>query len=115
MLQKQVKEDSFFNADEVKNLKAEKALPNQEIVELDKYLSPFFKDEYVVNPMQGLYTSKAIAEALGDSQKAFKFLFDADSQNFAVRGFNFMYRNLLLAPKGLAQIAKHYLITCNTL
>jgi len=96
----------FFNADEVKNLKAEKALPNQEIVELDKYLSPFFKDEYVVNPMQGLYTSKAIAEALGDSQKAFKFLFDADSQNFAVRGFNFMYRNLLLAPKGLAQIAK---------
>ena len=62
----------FFNADEVKNLKAEKALPNQEIVELDKYLSPFFKDEYVVNPMQGLYTSKAIAEALGDSQKAFK-------------------------------------------
>ena len=56
--------------------------------------------------MQGLYTSKAIAEALGDSQKAFKFLFDADSQNFAVRGFNFMYRNLLLAPKGLAQIAK---------
>ena len=96
----------FFNADEVKNLKSEKALPNQEIVELDKYLSPFFKDEYVVNPMQGLYTSKAIAEALGDSQKAFKFLFDADSQNFAVRGFNFMYRNLLLAPKGLAQIAK---------
>ena len=96
----------FFTADEVKNLKAERALPNQEIVELDKYLSPFFKDEYVVNPMQGMYTSKAIAEALGESQKAFKFLFDADSENFAVRGFNFMYRNLLLAPKGLAQVAK---------
>ena len=48
----------FFTADEVKNLKAERALPNQEIVELDKYLSPFFKDEYVVNPMQGMYTSK---------------------------------------------------------
>ena len=96
----------FFTADEVKNLKAERALPNQEIVELDKYLSPFFKDEYVVNPMQGMYTSKAIAEALGESQKAFKFLFDADSENFAVRGFNFAYRNLLLAPKGAAQIAK---------
>jgi len=96
----------FFTADEVKNLKAERALPNQEIVELDKYLSPFFKDEYVVNPMQGMYTSKAIAEALGESQKAFKFLFDADSENFAVRGFNFLYRNLLLAPKGLAQVAK---------
>jgi len=96
----------FFTADEVKNLKAERALPNQEIVELDKYLSPFFKDEYVVNPMSGMYTSKAIAEALGESQKAFKFLFDADSENFAVRGFNFLYRNLLLAPKGLAQVAK---------
>lgn len=96
----------FFDADEVKNLTAERALPNQEIVELDKYLSPFFKDEYVVNPMQGMYTSKAIAEALGDSQRSFKFLFDADSENFAVRGFNFMYRNLLLAPKGLAQVAK---------
>jgi len=96
----------FFTADEVKNLKAERALPNQDIVELDKYLSPFFKDEYVVNPMQGMYTSKAIAEALGESQKAFKFLFDADTENVAARAFNFAWRNLLLAPKGLAQIAK---------
>jgi hypothetical protein len=96
----------FFNADEVKNLTALKALPNQEIVELDKYLSPFFKDEYVVNPLQGMYTSKAIAEALGDSQKAFKFLFDSDSENFAAKAFNFVWRNLLLAPKGLAQVAK---------
>ena len=105
----------FFTADEVKNLKAERALPNQEIVELDKYLSPFFKDEYVVNPMQGMYTSKAIAEALGNSQQSFKFLFAADSENFAVRGFNFLYRNLLLAPKGLAQVAKQFYHQLHTL
>jgi hypothetical protein len=61
----------FFTADEVKSLKAERALPNQEIVELDDYLAPFFKDEYAVNPLQGMYTSKAIAEGLGDSSKAF--------------------------------------------
>jgi hypothetical protein len=96
----------FFTADEVKNLKAERALPNQEIVELDKYLAPFFKDDYTVNPLQGMYTSKAIAEALGDSQQMFKFLIESDSQNFAAKAFNFMYRNLLLAPKGAAQIAK---------
>jgi len=96
----------FFTADEVKNLTAERALPNQEIVKLDDYLSPFFKDDYAVNPLQGLYTSKSIAAALGDSQKAFKFLFDADSENVAIKGFNFLYRNLLLAPKAGAQIAK---------
>jgi len=96
----------FFNADEVKNLTAERALPNQEIVELDKYLAPFFKDDYTVNPLQGMYTSKAIAEALGDSQKMFKFLVESESENVAAKTFNFMYRNLLLAPKGLAQIAK---------
>jgi hypothetical protein len=96
----------FFTADEVKNLKAERALPNQEIVELDKFLAPFFKDDYTVNPLQGMYTSKAIAEALGDSQNMFKFLIESDSQNFAAKAFNFAWRNLLLAPKGAAQIAK---------
>ena len=75
-------------------------------MKLDDYLSPFFKDDYAVNPLQGLYTSKSIAAALGDSQKAFKFLFDADSENVAIKGFNFLYRNLLLAPKAGAQIAK---------
>ena len=97
----------FFTADEVKNLKAERALPNQEIVLLDDYLAPFFKDEYAVNPLQGLYTSKAIAEALGDSSRAFKFLFEprpgaTGAEKFATWG----YRNLVLFPKGAAQVAK---------
>ena len=96
----------LFTADKVKNLKTERALPNQEIVELDKFLAPFFKDDYTVNPLQGMYTSKAIAEALGDSQNMFKFLIESDSQNFAAKAFNFAWRNLLLAPKGAAQIAK---------
>ena len=57
-------------------LKASAALPNQDIVELDKYLLPFFKDEFTVNPLAGKFTSKAIAEGLGDSSKALKFLFE---------------------------------------
>jgi hypothetical protein len=97
----------FFTADEVKSLKAERALPNQEIVALDDYLAPFFKDEYAVNPLQGMYTSKAIAEGLGDSSKAFKYLFEPREGATGVEQLGtWMYRNLILAPKGAAQVAK---------
>ena len=97
----------FFTADEVKNLTAEKALPNQEIVALDDYMAPFFKDEFAVNPLQGLYTSKAIAEGLGDSSKAFKYLFEPREGATGVEQLGtWAYRNLILAPKGAAQVAK---------
>ena len=97
----------FFTADEVKNLTAERALPNQEIVALDDYLTPFFKDEFAVNPLQGMYTSKPIAEALGDSSKAFKFLFEPRvGATAAEKAGTWAYRNLILAPKGFAQVAK---------
>jgi hypothetical protein len=97
----------FFTADEVKNLTAERALPNQEIVALDDYMAPFFKDEFAVNPLQGLYTSKAIAEGLGDSSKAFKYLFEPREGATGVEQLGtWAYRNLILAPKGAAQVAK---------
>ena len=97
----------FFTADEVKNLTAERALPNQEIVALDDYMAPFFKDEFAVNPLQGLYTSKAIAEGLGNSSKAFKYLFEPREGATGVEQLGtWAYRNLILAPKGAAQVAK---------
>jgi len=100
-------EGFFFTLDEVKSLKAERALPNQEIVALDDYLAPFFKDEFAVNPLQGLYTSKAIAEGLGDSSKAFKYLFEPREGATGVEQLGtWVYRNLILAPKGAAQVAK---------
>ena len=100
-------EGFFFSLDDVKNLKAERALPNQEIVALDDYLAPFFKDDFAVNPLQGLYTSKAIAEGLGDSSKAFKFLFEPREGATGVEELGtWIYRNLILAPKGIAQVAK---------
>jgi hypothetical protein len=100
-------EGFFFTLDDVKNLKAERALPNQEIVELDKYLAPFFKDDFAVNPLQGLYTSKAIAEGLGDSSRAFKGLFEPREGATGIEELGtWMYRNLILAPKGAAQVAK---------
>ena len=57
-------------------LEAAEALPNQEIVELDRYMTPYFKDEFTVNPLAGKFTTKAIAEGLGDSTKTLKFLFE---------------------------------------
>ena len=100
-------EGFFFTLDDVKNLKAERALPNQEIVALDDYLAPFFKDDFAVNPLQGLYTSKAVAEGLGDSSRAFKGLFEPREGATGVEKLGtWIYRNLILAPKGAAQVAK---------
>jgi len=88
-------------------LKASAALPNQDIVELDKYLLPFFKDEFTVNPLAGKFTSKAIAEGLGDSSKALKFLFEPRAGATGVeKGLTWGYRNLILFPKALSQVAK---------
>jgi hypothetical protein len=88
-------------------LEASAALPNQDIVELDKYLLPFFKDEFTVNPLQGKFTSKAIAEGLGDSSKALKFLFEPrEGATLPEKFVTWGYRNLILFPKALSQVAK---------
>jgi hypothetical protein len=94
----------FFFDDPVK---ASAALPNQDIVELDKYLLPFFKDEFTVNPLAGKFTSKAIAEGLGDSSRALQFLFEPRPGATGVeKGLTWGYRNLVLFPKALSQVAK---------
>ena len=94
----------FFFDDQ---FKAAEALPNQDIVELDKYLLPFFKDEFTVNPLAGKFTSKAIAEGLGDSSKSLKFLFEARPDATLPEQFvTWGYRNLILFPKALSQVAK---------
>ena len=94
----------FFFDDQ---FEAAEALPNQDIVELDKYLLPFFKDEFTVNPLAGKFTSKAIAEGLGDSSKSLKFLFEARPDATLPEQFvTWGYRNLILFPKALSQVAK---------
>ena len=88
-------------------LEAAEALPNQEIVELDKYLTTFFRDEFTVNPLAGKFTTKAIAEGLGDSSKTLRFLFEAREGATGVeKGLTWGYRNLVLFPKAASQVAK---------
>ena len=84
-------------------LEAAEALPNQEIVELDKYLTSFFRDEFTVNPLAGKFTTKAIAEGLGDTSRALKFLLEARPGATGVeKGLTWGYRNLIL------NFQKHY-------
>jgi len=88
-------------------LEAAEALPNQEIVELDRYMTPYFKDEFTVNPLAGKFTTKAIAEGLGDSTKTLKFLFEPREGATGIeKGLTWGYRNLVLFPKALSQVAK---------
>ena len=87
-------------------LEAAEALPNQKIVELDKFLTPYFRDEFTINPLAGKFTTESIAQGLGDTSKTFKFLYDAETDNLAVKGVNFLYRNFLLFPKAASQVAK---------
>jgi hypothetical protein len=88
-------------------LEAAEALPNQEIVELDRYMTPYFKDEFTVNPLQGKFTTKAIAEGLGDSTKTLKFLFEPREGATGIeKGLTWGYRNLVLFPKAASQVAK---------
>jgi len=86
---------------------AEDALPNQDIVALDDYVAPFFRDDYAVNPLAGQFTSRDIAASLGDSNKILKFLFEARPDATGVeKAATWGYRNLILFPKAASQIAK---------
>tara|TARA_X000001382_G_scaffold125105_1_gene110287 strand:- start:431 stop:4255 length:3825 start_codon:yes stop_codon:yes gene_type:complete len=86
---------------------AVRALPNQDIVPLDDYLLPFFKGDYAVNPLQGKFTSKDIAEGIGNAQNVTKFLRgERAGATLPEKGIVWGYRNLILFPKALSQIAK---------
>jgi hypothetical protein len=94
----------FFYSDRTQAIKN---LPNNEIVDLDSYLSPMMKDGNLVNPLKGYYTTKDIAEGLGNANNLQKLLRgERAGANLPEKGVTWMYRNLLLYPKGLSQISK---------
>jgi hypothetical protein len=57
--------------------------------------------------LAGKFTSKSIAEGLGDTSKALKFLFEArEGATLPEQFVTWGYRNLILFPKALSQVAK---------
>ena len=94
----------YFHTDRVK---AMRALPNNEIVPLDKYLAPMFKDGILVNRLKGMYTTKDIAEGIANAQNVSSFFRgERLGATPAEKGITWMYRNLILYPKAGSQIAK---------
>ena len=79
-------------------------LPNQEIVLLDDYL----KDTPgVINPLKGSYTTRDIAEGIGNSNNVSAFFRgEREGASLPEKIVTWGYRNMILFPKGLSQIAK---------
>ena len=45
---------------------SKRALPNQDIVRVRQVFITIFQDEFTVNPLAGKFTTKEIAEGLGE-------------------------------------------------
>ena len=102
-LRSQGKRGFFYES----RLDARQALPNQDIVPLDDYVQPYFKGSYSVNPLQGTFTSRDIAEGIGNAENVTKFLRgERAGATLPEKGIAWGYRNLILFPKAVSQIAK---------
>ena len=91
----------FFSS----TLDARRALPNQDIVKIDPYVQEYFKDGVLVNRLQGMYTTKDIAEAFGNASKVSEWM-RGEGGNAFTRTASWAYRNLILTPKAGSQYAK---------
>ena len=84
-----------------------KNLPNQEIVLLDDYMEEIMKGGKVVNPLKGYYTTKDIAEGIGNANNVSAFFRgERKGATLPEKFITYGYRNLILLPKGLSQLAK---------
>ena len=76
-----------------------------EIVALDEYLKPMFKDGVLLNRLKGLYTNKETAEAFNSVNKLSDLFVGEKTTGFG-KGMSWAYKNLFLVPKAGAQVAK---------
>ena len=70
-----------------------------------------FKAGQIANPLVGKFTTKPIAQALENANNLTEGYFTAavrgkEGASVAEKGASFLYRNLLLFPKGVSQLAK---------
>ena len=65
----------------------------------------YFKDGVLVNRLQGMYTTRAIAEGFSNVSKLQEFM-RGDTGGALGKTFSWAWRNLLLTPKAGAQYAK---------
>jgi hypothetical protein len=86
-------------------LDARRNLPNNEIVKIDPYVKEYFRDGVLVNRLQGMYTTKDIAEAFSSASRASDFM-RTESTSALGKTASWAWRNLILTPKAGSQYAK---------
>ena len=93
---------------------AEKATNfNAEIVKLDDVITPMTRNGNLINPLSGMYTTRAIASGIDNINNINGFFAGAvrgvrgrDDASLPEEAVAWGYRNLLMYPKGISQISK---------
>ena len=75
------------------------------IVALDEYLKPMFRDGVLLNRLKGLHTTEETARAFDPVNRLSDFFAGPEKTGFT-KGLSTAYKNLFLAPKAGAQVAK---------
>ena len=95
----------FFHSTPLEARRAFGDIPGDEIVKIDPYVKEYFKDGVLVNRLQGMYTTRAIAEGFSNVSKLQEFM-RGETGGALGKTFSWAWRNLLLTPKAGAQYAK---------
>ena len=95
----------FFHSTPLEARRAFGDIPGEEIVKIDPYVKDYFKDGVLVNRLQGMYTTRAIAEGFSNVSKLQEFM-RGETGGALGKTFSWAWRNLLLTPKAGAQYAK---------
>jgi len=104
---------AFWETKEAAEAGTNYALDSKDIVKVGDKLRGLGKvaGEDIVNPLDGLYTTRDIADGLALANNLqdtwlTSFAKGREGASIAEQGASWMYRNLLLIPKGAAQLAK---------
>ena len=112
LIQAQGGKGSFWNSREEARAATNGVVEIVEIGKKDKLKDlATFKAGQIANPLVGKFTTKPIAQALENANNLTEGYFTAavrgkEGASVAEKGASFLYRNLLLFPKGVSQLAK---------
>ena len=85
----------FFHSTPLEARRAFGDIPGDEIVKIDPYVKDYFKDGVLVNRLQGMYTTRAIADGFSNVSKIQEFM-RGETGGALGKTFSWAWRNLLL-------------------
>ena len=100
----------FWNSAEEAGEKLDTKNTGIEIVKMDNVLGEIDATKNLINPLSGTYTTREIAEGIKTANNVMgslqSFVRGTKEMTGAEKGVSWFYRNLLLFPKGISQMAK---------